>query len=141
MPVVDASVVVTVLIRGEHADWAEEQLSGPRDGRSLWAPHLIDAEVGQALRRRVAARKLGDDHAADALGRFAGFPLRRTVHTGLIDRAWQLRHNLSFYDGLYVALAEALDLPLVTLDRHLANAAGDATEVTMWPLPSDRARR
>lgn len=130
MPVVDASVVVTVLIRGEYADWAEEQLAATAAGHSLWAPHLIDAEVGQSLRRRVAARKLSDDHALDALNRYAGLPLRRINHVGLLDRAWQLRHNHSFYDGLYVALAEALDAPLVTLDRRLARAVGDATEVT-----------
>ncbi len=129
MPVVDASVVVTVLIRGEYADWAEEQLSGTGGGRSLWAPHLIDAEVGQSLRRRVAARKLQDDHASDALGRFAGLPLRRIVHTGLLDRAWQLRHNFSFYDGLYVALAEGLGTPLLTLDARLARAADAAAAV------------
>ncbi len=126
MPVVDASVVVTVLIRGEHADWAEEQLSGAGGDRSLWAPHLIDAEVGQSLRR--VARKQ-DDRAADALGRFAGLPLRRIVHTGLLDRAWQLRHNVSFYDGLYVALAEVLSVPLITLDRRLVKAIGDASRV------------
>ncbi len=131
MPVVDASVVVTVLICGQYADWAEEQLSATVDDHSLWAPHLIDAEVGHSLRRRVAARKLRDDHALKALTRFAGLPLRRIVHTGLLDRAWQLRHNLSFYDGLYVALAEVLDVPLLTLDHRLARAVGDATEVTV----------
>lgn len=131
MPVVDASVVVTVLIHGEYADWAEEQLSAAGGDHSLWAPHLIDAEVGQSLRRRVAARKLGDDHALNALNRFAGLPLRRVIHTGLLDRAWQLRHNHSFYDSLYVALAEVLDVPLVTLDRRLARAVGKATEVTV----------
>lgn len=126
MPVVDASVVVTVLIRGEYADWAEEQLTGASGTHSLWAPHLIDAEVGQSLRRRIAAQKLSDDHASEALGKFAGLPLRRIVHAGLLDRAWQLRHNYSFYDGLYVALAELLDAPLITLDRRLARAAGGA---------------
>lgn len=131
MPVVDASVVVTVLIRGEYADWAEEQLYGADGGHSLWAPHLIDAEVGQSLRRRVAARKLPDDHAGRALGKFAGLPLRRIVHTGLLDRAWQLRHNHSFYDGLYVALAELLDIPLVTLDRRLAKAVGETARATV----------
>jgi len=131
MPVVDASVIVTILIRGEYADWAEEQLLATGGGHSLWAPHLVDAEVGQSLRRRVAARKLGDDRALDALSRFAELPLRRIVHTGLLDRAWQLRHNHSFYDSLYVALAEVLDVPLVTLDRRLAKAVRDATEVTV----------
>ena len=124
-------MIVTALIQGEYADWAEEQLSTARDTRSLWAPYLIDAEIGQALRRRVAARMLGDDHASEALSKFAGLPLRRIVHTGLLGRAWQLRHNLSFYDGLYVALAELLDAPLVTLDRRLARAAEDTARATV----------
>jgi len=121
--VVDASVVVTALLRGEYADWAEEQLSAAGAGHSLWAPHLIDAEVGHALRRRVAARKLRDDHASAALSKLARLPLRRIAHTDLLDRAWDLRHNLSFYDGLYVALAERLQMSLLTLDGRLAKAA------------------
>jgi predicted nucleic acid-binding protein len=129
MAVVDASVAVTALIRGEYADWAEEQLTAAGTGRSLWAPHLIDAEVGQALRRRVAARKLRDEHASAALSRLIGLPLRRIAHTGLLDRAWDLRHNFSFYDGIYVALAEQLRVPLLTLDGRLAKAAGVATQV------------
>lgn len=124
MIVIDASVVVTALVRGEYADWAEERLSTAGSGRSLYAPHLLDAEVGHALRRRVAARKLRDDRASAALSELAVLPLRRVVHTGLLDRAWQLRHNLSFYDGIYVALAELLDAPLMTLDRRLARAVG-----------------
>jgi predicted nucleic acid-binding protein len=123
VPVVDASIVVAVFVRGEYADWAATQLSvgGPR--RSLWAPHLIDAEVGHSLRRRVAARTLRDDHAIAALHDLAELPLRRIVHSGLLERAWQLRHNLSFYDGLYAALAEQLGTPLLTLDARLAKAA------------------
>jgi len=126
MPVVDASVVVTVLIRGEGADWAEEQLSRTGGDRSLWAPYLIDAEVGQSLRR--VARKQ-DDRASGALGRFAALPLRRIAHTGLLDRAWQLRHNFSFYDALYIALAEGLGTSLLTLDARLARAADSAAAV------------
>ena len=129
MTVVDASVAVTALIRGEYADWAEEQLSAAGTGRSLWAPHLIDAEIGQALRRRVAARKLRDDHASAALSKLVGLPLRRIAHTDLLDRVWDLRQNLSFYDGLYVALAERLDAPLLTLDGRLAKAARISTQI------------
>jgi predicted nucleic acid-binding protein len=129
MTVVDASVAVTALIRGEHADWAEQQLSAAGTGRSLWAPHLIDAEVGQALRRRVAARKLRDDNALAALSRLVGLPLRRIAHVDLLGRTWELRHNLSFYDGLYVALAERLQMPLLTLDGRLAKAASAATRI------------
>jgi predicted nucleic acid-binding protein len=129
MTVVDASVAVTALIRGEYADWAEEQLSAAGTGRALWAPHLIDAEVGQALRRRVAARKLPDSHASAALSKLVGLPLRRIAHTDLLDRVWDLRQNLSFYDGLYVALAERLDAPLLTLDGRLAKAAKISTQI------------
>jgi predicted nucleic acid-binding protein len=129
MTVVDASVAVTALIRGEHADWVEEQLSAAGTGRSLWAPHLIDAEIGQTLRRRIAARKLRDDHASAALSKLVGLPLRRIAHTDLLDRAWDLRQNLSFYDGLYVALAERLEAPLLTLDGRLAKAASISTQV------------
>ena len=129
MPVIDASVVVSVLADTEHARWAETQLSTGGAGRSLWAPHLIDAEIGQALRRRVAAGRLGEDRAGGALLDFARMPLRRIDHVGLLHRAWDLRHNFSFYDGLYVALAEQLDMPLITLDNRLAKAAGAATGI------------
>jgi predicted nucleic acid-binding protein len=131
MPVIDASVVVTVLADTEHAPWAETQLSTGGANRSLWVPHLIDAEVGQALRRRVAAGRLGEGKAYAALRDLVRMPLRRIDHIDLIHRAWEMRHFLSFYDSLYVALAEVLDVPLVTLDRRLARAVGDATEVTV----------
>ena len=130
MPVIDASVVVSVLADAEHAPWAEAQLSTGAD-RSLWVPHLIDAEVGQALRREVAFGRLGEDRADAALLDLMRMPFRRIDHIGLIYRAWQLRHNFSFYDGLYVALAEGLDVPLVTLDRRLAKAVGDTTKVAV----------
>ena len=131
MPVIDASVVVTVLADAEHAPWAEAQLSSGGVDRSLWVPHLIDAEVGQALRREVAVGRLGEGRAEAALLDLIRMPLRRIDHVGMIQRAWELRHNFSFYDGLYVALAEGLDVPLVTLDRRLARAAGNATEVAV----------
>jgi predicted nucleic acid-binding protein len=131
VPVIDASVVVTVLSDAEDASWAEAQLAAGSPHRSLWVPHLIDAEVGQALRRRVGAGRLKEDRASVALQEFARMPLRRIDHVGLIDRSWQLRDNLSFYDGLYVALAEALNVPLVTLDRRLARAVAAVSRVTV----------
>jgi predicted nucleic acid-binding protein len=131
VPVIDASVVVSVLADAEHAPWAEAQLSTRGADRSLWVPHLIDAEVGQALRREVAAGRLDEGRADAALLDLMRMPFRRIDHVGLIHRTWELRHNLSFYDGLYVALAEILDVPLVTLDRRLARAVGDATKVAV----------
>jgi predicted nucleic acid-binding protein len=127
--VIDASVLVTVLANEEHAGWAEGQLLAGATPRSLWAPHLIDAEIGSSLRRLVASGEMEDEYAAAALRDLASLPLRRIVHTGLIDRAWQLRHNLSFYDGLYVALAELLETPLLTLDVRMARAATAATRI------------
>ncbi len=129
MAVIDASVLVTVLSDGEHAAWAEEQLLVGGTPRSLWAPHLIDAEVGNSLRRLVAAGEIEDHVAATALSDLAALPLRRIVHTGLLDRAWELRHNFSFYDGLYVALAELLGAPLLTVDGRLARAVAKASRI------------
>lgn len=131
MPVIDASVVVSVLADAEHAPWAEAQLSTRGVDRSLWVPHLIDAEVGQGLRREVAAGRLDEDRADAALLDLMRMPFRRIDHVGLVHRAWKLRHNFSFYDGLYVALAEGLDVPLVTLDRRLARAVSDATKLAV----------
>lgn len=131
MAVIDASVIVAVLVDAEHASWAGAQLSTDGSRRALWVPHLIDAEVGQALRREVAGGRLDEDGAGAALLELVRMPLRRIDHVGLIHRAWEMRHNLSFYDGLYAALAEALNVPLITLDRRLARAVMDATEVTV----------
>lgn len=72
---------------------------------------------------------MAHDHASAALSKLVGLPLRRITHTDLLDRAWDLRHNLSFYDGIYVALAERLQMPLLTLDGRLAKAAGASTRV------------
>jgi len=131
MAVIDASVVVAVLVDAEHASWAGAQLSTGGASRALWVPHLIDAEVGQALRREVAGGRLDEDGAGAALLELVRMPLRRIDHVGLIHRAWEMRHNLSFYDGLYAALAEALNVPLITLDRRLARAVNDSTAVTV----------
>lgn len=122
MPVIDASALVAYLAGGELADDVRSRLLTAPDG--LWAPHLIDAEVGHALRRGVLAGELGAGTARAALEDLADFPLRRTGHSALLDRAWALHRSVSFYDGLYVALAERLGLPLLTLDARLARAPG-----------------
>ncbi len=129
MAVVDASALVTVLVGGKHAGWTVEQIRERGFSRSLWAPHLIDAEVGNSLRRLVATGRVEDQRAATALRNLERFPLRRVVHAGLLDRTWRLRHNFSFYDGLYVSLAEQLRTPLLTLDARLAKAAAAATGI------------
>jgi predicted nucleic acid-binding protein len=127
MPVVDASALVGYLAGGEHADVVRARLLGHVE--SLWAPHLIDAEVGHVLRRAVRVGELQATTARAALEDLADLPMRRAAHVGLLGRAWALRRNVSFYDALYVALAEVLDLPLVTLDGRLAGAPGVRAEI------------
>jgi predicted nucleic acid-binding protein len=95
----------------------------------LWAPFLVDAEVGHALRGEVRAGLISARAARAALGDLMEMRLQRVSHHLLAERAWELRENVSFYDGLYVALAEALEAPLVTLDARLAKAPGLRAEI------------
>jgi predicted nucleic acid-binding protein len=127
MPVLDASVVVEYVGGGEHADAARARILGDR--RALWAPHLMDAEVGHVLRRAVLAGELSAALAREALADLAALPVQRVGHLGLMERAWALRANLTFHDAIYVALAERLELPLLTLDARLAAAPGIRAQV------------
>lgn len=115
-------MLVAYLAGGELADQAREALFA--DPRRNWAPHLVDAETGHALRRVVRAAELSAHAGRAALVDLAELPITRVPHRGLLSRAWELRANVTFYDGLYVALAERLRLPLVTLDTRLASAPG-----------------
>ncbi len=129
MPVVDASVLVAYLARGEHFEQARACLLARAE--PLWAPHLVDAEVGHVLRRAVGRGELGASAGRAALGDLSELPLTRAGHGGMLERAWALRRNLSFYDALYVALAERLHLPLATLDARLARAAGRRARIDL----------
>jgi predicted nucleic acid-binding protein len=131
MLVLDASALVSYLADGEHAAGVRVELL--KAGRGLWAPHLVDAEVGHVLRRAVLAGELTPGAARAALDDLADLPLRRAPHRRLLPRAWALRENLSFYDALYVALAERLQAPLMTLDGRLAGAPGVRAEVLHLP--------
>jgi len=123
MPVVDASVLVELLHKGAEAELVEERLD--EEEHALWAPHLIDAEIGQALRRSVRLGKLDADAAGRALWEVDDLPVERVEHELLIHVAWGLRENFSFYDALYVALALMLDEPLLTFDARLARSGVD----------------
>jgi predicted nucleic acid-binding protein len=123
MPVVDASVLVELLSDGPYADVTEERLDA--EEYTLWAPHLIDAEVGHALRRGVRLGQFTADAAGRALWEVDELPVERVEHELLIHVAWGLRDNFSFYDGLYVALALMLDEPLLTFDARLARSGFD----------------
>lgn len=123
MAVVDASVLVELLRDGEHAEVVERRLDA--EEHTLWAPHLIDAEIGNALRRSVRLGELTADAAGRALWEVGDLPVERVEHEPLVHVAWGLRDNFSFYDGLYVALALMLDEPLLTFDARLARSGFD----------------
>ncbi len=127
MIVVDASAVLEVLLRGSAAGAVEGRLFAPDE--ALHAPHLIDLEIVQVLRRHVLAGAMTAKQGAEALDVWRGFPLRRWTHEALLARAWALRETLTAYDAAYVALAEALDAPLLTTDSKLARAAGHGARV------------
>lgn len=129
MIVVDASVIVETLLRFPAADAVDRRILDTPD--TLHAPHLIDVEVTQAVRRHLATGAIDLARADAAMRDLAHFPMRRYPHTGLIGRAWSLRNNLTAYDAAYVALAEALDAPLVTRDRRIAGAAGHGARVEL----------
>ena len=121
MIVVDASVVVTALADdGIDGDRVRQRLRGER----LVAPHLIDLEVASAWRRLAAVGALDDRRVQLALADLLALRMDRVGHALLLSRCWELRMNLTTYDAVYVALAEALDTTLLTADRRLAVAPG-----------------
>lgn len=121
MIVVDASAIVTALADdGADGDRTRARLRGER----LVAPHLLDAEVASAWRRLAAHGDLDDRRALLALEDLGALRLERVPHGSLLGRAWELRQNLTVYDAIYVALAEALEVALVTADRRITEAPG-----------------
>ena len=129
MIVVDASAILEVLLRTPDAHAVEKRLFDPDE--TLHAPHLLDVEVAQVVRRYAANGEIDGERGGAALADLAVFPLHRYPHGVLLPRVWELRNNLTAHDAVYVALAEALGAPLLTRDRRLAGAAGHHATVEL----------
>jgi predicted nucleic acid-binding protein len=127
--VLDASALLEVLLSTPAAAAVWARLFDP--GETLHAPHLIDVEVAQVLRRYAAAGEIDPERGRSALIDLADFPLRRYPHDILLPRIWELRGNLTAYNAAYIALAEALEAPLLTRDRRLAAATGHRARVAL----------
>jgi predicted nucleic acid-binding protein len=127
--VVDASAVLEALLRTPAAKAVEKRLF--ERSQTLHAPHLLDVEVAQVVRRYSANGEIDTERGRMALDDLADLPLRRYPHDFLLPRVWELRHNLTAYDAMYVALAEVLDAPLLTRDRRLAAAPGHHARIEL----------
>ena len=122
MIVVDASAVIDLLLRTPAGRLIEARLFDRPV--PLHAPHLLDVEVAQVLRRFVARGEVTPGRGAASLRLLDAFPLRRHPHAPLLARIWALRGNLTAYDAAYVALAEALGAVLITRDTRLGRVPG-----------------
>ena len=127
MIVVDASALLEALLATGAQATIWDRLFAT--GESLHAPHVIDVEAAQVIRRFESRGDIGEARAREALEDLRAFPVRRYAHVVLLPRIWELRANLTAYDAAYVALAEALDAPLLTRDRRLAAALGHRARV------------
>ena len=133
MLVIDASVLAVALMDdGPDGDVVRRRLRG----EDLAAPALIDLEVASVWRGLARGGLLDPRRAALALDDLLEMPVRRVDHTPLLARCWELRDNLTIYDAAYVALAEALQVPLLTGDRRLSRATGPRCSIevidTSW---------
>ena len=130
MLVVDASVLATALADDAgDGDRARARLRG----EALAAPDLVDLEVTSVLRGRLTGGHVSARRAELALLDLIALPLERLPSLRHVTRCWELRDNLTVYDAAYVALAEALAVPLLTADARLAKAAGPRCPIEVLP--------
>lgn len=126
MIVVDAGIVAAMLV--DDSDTGSVVRDVVR-GQSLYAPELVDLEVTSVLRKLVRRGTVPKVRARQALGDLIELPIERARHTMLLDRCWSLRDNFTAYDASYVALAEILQVPLLTGDARLAAAPGSRCRI------------
>jgi len=127
--VIDASAAIELILRTELGERVELRVLDPDE--RLHAPHLLDLEVAQVLRRLTLLKEIAAARALEALDDYAGLLVERSAHGDLLRRVWELRDSMTAYDGAYVALAEALDAPLLTCDGRLARSQGHRATIEL----------
>jgi predicted nucleic acid-binding protein len=132
--VLDASAAVEVLL-GLPRSAPQLRTRLGRAGETLHVPHVFDLEVLAASRRHALRGVLSGARVQRALGALDDLRATRYSHVPLRPRIWELRENVTPYDAAYLALAEALRSPLVTVDAALARAAGARAEIELHPSP------
>lgn len=129
MIVADASAVLEILLRQPRSPLVSARLSGRR--QRIHAPHLLDAEVLHGLRRYFFSGVFTAERGQQAVDDFRDLRIQRYPHLVLIPRMWELRETLTAYDACYVALAEFLKAPLITLDSRLARTRGHQARIEL----------
>ena len=129
MIVIDSSAVLEVLLRSPTGLEIEERIFSPQE--TLYAPHLLDLEVAQVLRRYCISGEILPERGQEALRDLLDLPIYRYPHDIFLFRIWALRHNMTAYDAVYVALAETLPAPLLTRDTRLATAPGHTAVIEL----------
>jgi predicted nucleic acid-binding protein len=121
MLIVDATCLYEIVADTQQAEGIRARLAEDQDHA---APHVVDVEVLNVIRRHELEGRLDATAATQAVDDLHAWPGERFGHRGLLERAWDLRHNVRGWDAFYVALAEALDGTVLTLDHRLARANG-----------------
>ena len=130
MIVLDASAAIDWLLQTPVGQRIEQRIY--RNNESLHAPHLLDFEVAQVLRRLAREGSISSHRADEAIDDLLNLRVSRYPHFVLVPRIWQLRHNLSAYDAAYIALAEKLGARLITRDARLASASGHVAAIDVF---------
>ena len=134
MIVVDSSVVLEVLLRSPRASAIEKRIFAANE--SLHAPHLLDLEVVQVLRRYSLSGEMPSARGNEAIIDLLNLPIARYPHDIFVDRIWELRNTMTAYDAAFVALAESLPAPLLTCDAKLSTASGHRADIELIPKSS-----
>ena len=130
MIVLDASAAIDWLLQTVAGQKIENRIYARSE--SLHAPHLLDVEVAQVMRRLVREAAVTAQRADQALQDLLSLPLTRYPHFVFLPDIWRLRNNLTAYDAAYVTLAEELGATLVTRDARLASAAAHAVTIEVF---------